>query len=211
MEPLQTTFNEHDVLLLKQDVLYRGFYSLVRRHIQHRLFNGEWSEPFTRELFQRKSAVAALLYDPLLDRVVLIEQFRPGAMDRLSTPWLLETVAGVYDTEKLEDVARRESEEEAGCVIQELYPICEYFVSPGGSDEYLHLFLGRIDASDAGGIFGLPEEHENIRAFTLSTDEAFAWLKSGRIKTSPAIISLLWLQSNREWLRKLWQTNQQPE
>ncbi|HEU5280914.1 MAG TPA: NUDIX domain-containing protein [Gammaproteobacteria bacterium] len=209
MKPLLTPFNEQDVELLHTDQLYRGIFTLVRHHIKHRKFNGEWSNTFTRELLERKSAVGVLLYDPTLDKVILIEQFRAGALGREPCPWLLEVVAGVYDSnEAPAEVAEREALEEAGSKILDLEPICEYFVSPGGSNEYLHLFCGRIDASNAGGVHGLLEEHEDIRAFTLSSDEAFAYLQDGHIKTSPAIISLLWLQQHRERLKQLWQTTQ---
>lgn len=205
MESLLTPFHEQDVVLLKKELLYQGVFTLVRQHIKHRQFKGEWSAPFTREILERKSAVGVLLYDPILDRVVLIEQFRAGALGRLTAPWLLEVVAGIYDEDEIPtQVAERETQEEAGSKILDLYPICEYFVSPGGSNEYLHLYCGRIDASQAGGIHGLAEEHEDIRAIVLSSNEAFAYLKDGHIKTSPAIISLLWLQLNREWLKTLW-------
>jgi ADP-ribose pyrophosphatase len=157
-------------------------------------------------MLQRKAAVGILLYDPALDRVVLIQQFRPGAMNSETHPWLIEVVAGIIDKpESKEAVAIREANEEAGCEVLDLYPICEYFVSPGGSDEYLWLFCGRIDANHAGGIFGLDHEHENIRAFTLSTTEAFDLLETGKIKTAPAILTLQWLKLNREKLTQLWQ------
>ena len=90
--------------------------------------------------------------------------------------------------------------------LLDLYPVYEYFVSPGGSDEHFILYCGRVDASSAGGIFGLAEEHEDIRAFPLPLDEAIELLREGKIKTAPAIIALQWLQLNREWLRQLWQT-----
>ena len=150
-----------------------------------------------------------MLYDPLLDKVVLIEQFRTGACINGHNPWLLEVVAGVFDKdEQPEEVAMRESEEEAGATVLDLIPIYEYFVSPGGTNEYLHLFCGRVDASKLGGIHGLPHEHEDIRAFTLSTQEAFNLLKEGKINTSPVIITLQWLQLNHQWLRDLWQIKQ---
>jgi len=201
------SFSHNDVEVIKREILYQGVFQLARLHVRHRLFNGGWSNPFTRELLQRKSAVAILPYDPILDHVILIEQFRVGALEHPDNPWLLEVVAGLYDEdEKPEEVAKRESIEEADCKILDIYPICEYFVSPGGSNEHLHLFCGRVDASEAGGIHGLKEENEDIRTFTLPADEAFALIQEGKVKTSPAIISLQWLQLNREWLRQLWQT-----
>lgn len=202
-----SSFSQNDYEITERTLLYQGIFRMVRLNIRYRLFNGGWDEGVIRELMERKSAAAVLPYDPVLDRVVLIEQFRPGALSNPKSPWLIEIVAGVLDgNEQPRDVAKREALEEAGCEVLDLYPVCEYFVSPGGSNEYLWLFLGRIDASKTDGLFGLEDEHEDIRSFSVSADEAFIMLQEGKIKTSPAIISLQWLQLNREWLRQLWQT-----
>ncbi len=83
--------------------------------------------------------------------------------------------------------------------------INDYFVSPGGSNEYIHLFAGKINASSIGGVHGLVEENEDIRAFTVESEAAFDMLRQGLIKTAPAIVALQWLQINRAWLRSLWQ------
>jgi ADP-ribose pyrophosphatase len=201
------SFTQNDYEIVKRDVLYEGVFRMARYHLRYRLFEGGWSHTLTRELMERKSAAAILPYDPVLDQVVLIEQFRPGAIANPSSPWLLEIVAGILDgEEKPANVAIREAKEEANCEVLDLYPVCEYFVSPGGSNEYLWIFCGRIDASDAGGIHGLQEENEDIRSFIVSSEEAFILLQEGKIKTSPAIIALQWLQLNREWLKQLWQT-----
>lgn len=200
-------FTQNDYEIVAREVLYEGVFRLVRYHIRYRLYNGGWSEVIKREVLERKSAAALLPYDPLLDQVVLIGQFRPGAIANPVSPWLTEIIAGVLDgNEKPEQVAIREAKEEANCEILDIYPICEYFVSPGGSNEYLWLYCGRIDASNIGGIHGLTEESEDINAITISADEAFILLQEGKIKTSPAIIALQWLQLNREWLKQLWQT-----
>jgi ADP-ribose pyrophosphatase len=200
-------FTQNDFKIIKRETPYEGFFRIARYQLCFKLFNGGWSNPVIREVMERKSAVGILPYDPILDRIVLIEQFRPGALADPQSPWLIEAIAGVLDAhEKPTDVASREANEEASCEILDLYPICEYFVSPGGSNEYFWLYCGRIDASNIGGIHGLPEENEDIRSFTLPADEAFMLAQEGRIKTSPAIISLQWLQLNREWLKQLWQT-----
>lgn len=200
------SFNQSDYEILQRDVLHQGFFSMARYHIRYKLFRGGWSNIVARELMERPSAAGVLLYDPILDHVVLIEQFRPGAIANPRSPWLIEIVAGVIKPdENIATVAKREAKEEAGCEVLDLYPICEYFVSPGGSNEYFWLYCGRIDASDIGGVHGLQEENEDIRTFTISVDEALIMLQEGKIKTSPAIISLQWLQLNREWLKQLWQ------
>ena len=200
------SFTQNDYEIVDRTVLYDGIFRMVRYQLRYRLFNGGWSNTISRELMERKSAAAVLPYDPVLDRVILIEQFRPGSLSNPQSPWILEIVAGVLDPgEKPDSVAVREAQEEAGCEVLDLYPVCEYFVSPGGSNEYLWLYIGRVDATAAEGIYGLKHEHEDIRGFSVSADEAFIMLQEGKIKTSPAIISLQWLQLNREWLRQLWQ------
>jgi ADP-ribose pyrophosphatase len=205
-EKMPEIFSKNDVEVLRRDIMYQGIFRLVQLQLRHRTFDGGWSNTFMREVLERKSATAILPYDPILEQVVLIEQFRAGALTNSQGPWLLEIVAGIYDEgDRPRDVAIREADEEAGCKILDIYPICEYFVSPGGATEALNLFIGRIDASEVGGVHGLEEENEDIRAFTLSVDEAFSLVQEGKIKTAPAIISLQWLQLNREWLRQLWQ------
>ncbi len=200
------TFTNKDFEIIDREVLYQGVFRLARYHIRYRMFNGGMSDVVSREVFERRSAAALLPYDPILDRVVLIEQIRPGIMSSGASPWLVEIVAGVLgENEPPAEVAKREALEEANCEVMDMCPITEYFVSPGGSDEYISIYCGRVDASHAGGIFGLPEESEDIRAFTVSADEAFTLLKQGKLKNAPTIIALQWLQLNRAWLRNLWQ------
>lgn len=197
-------FTEKDYEIIKREVMHSGIFCYVNYHLRHRLFKGGWTPIIHRELVERTCAAGILPYDPILDRVVLISQFRPGAM-KTDTPWLIEIVAGVIDTkEKPAEVAVREAQEEAGCKVQELYSIVDYFVSPGGSNEYIHIYCGRIDSKTIEGVHGLENEHEDIYAFSLPVEEAFKLVRQGKIKTSPAIIALQWLQINRQFLRNLW-------
>jgi ADP-ribose pyrophosphatase len=198
-------FDHNDYEILNREVLYDGIFRLARYHIRQRLFNGKWSNKFTREILERSSAAAILPYDPILDQVILIEQFRPGALAQPSSPWLVEIPAGILDSdEKPHEVAIREAEEEAGCNIIELELICDYFVSAGCSNEYLHIFCGKTNATLVGGIHGLAEEHEDIRVLNLPVEEAFARVRNNEIKTVPPLVSLQWLELNRGWLREKW-------
>lgn len=203
-----TPFTQDDYEVVNREVPYEGVFRMARYHIRFRLYRGGFSETILREVMERHPAAGVLPYDPNTDQVVLIEQFRAGALSNPTSPWLLEIIAGSFNhNEKPKETAYREGQEEAGCEILDLYPICEYFVSPGACNEYFYLYCGRFDASTGGnGIYGLPEEHEDIRAFTISSEEAFTLLEEGKIKTSPAIIALQWLKLNRVWLKQLWQT-----
>lgn len=204
--PKKSNFTHKDYKIVGREVPYDGFYRLARYQIQHRLFKKGWSNVISREVLERSSSVGILPYDPVLDRVVLIEQFRAGTLANSPSPWVIEIVAGcIHPDETPEQVAYREANEEAACIIETLHPIYEYFATPGGSNEYIHLFCGKVNSSAIGGIYGLKEENEDIRAFVLPTEEAMTLLRNGQIKTAPAIVALQWLQLNREWLRSLWQ------
>lgn len=193
---LLNTFDHHDYEIIKREVLYKGIFGLSRYTLKHRLFKEGWSKTFSLELFERKSAVAILPYDPILDKVILIQQFRIGALADTESPWLIEIPAGIIESnEKLEEVAHREADEEAGCKLLELEPIFHYFVSPGGSNEHLHLYYGRVDASHIDGIHGLDHENEDIRVLNISSKEAFDLMDQGKIKNAPTLIGLLWLKN----------------
>lgn len=196
---------EKDVEILEKMVCYSGFFRMERYRLRHRLFGGGWSPVLSRELFERGDAAAVLPYDPDLDQVVLIEQFRVGALSAPGGPWLLEIVAGVVGhDETAEQVVHREALEEANCLIQALIPVCEYWVSPGGTSERISLFCGKVEASCVNGIHGLAEEGEDIRVFTLPFVDAMRDIQTGKINSASAIIALQWLALNRDDLRSRW-------
>ena len=168
----------------------------------------------SREIFERGHAGCCLLYDPDLDKLVLIEQFRIGALAALASPWfdedetspwLIEIIAGIIeDGEDPEAVVRREALEEAGCAIGEIEPLFHYLVSPGGSSESMFVFCGRVDASNAGGIHGLRHEGEDIRVLVADAQEVFAMLDQGRIINSMTLIPLQWFRAHHQELRRRW-------
>ena len=185
-----------------QRTLFEKYFRLEEYSVSHELFGGGTSPEIIREIFERGAVVAVLPYDPLRDRVVLIEQFRAGAIRDPEGPWLIECVAGVIeDGESERQVALREAVEEADCEIGRLETIGRYYVSPGGTSELCSLFCGIVDSTGVGGIHGLEHEHEDIRVFPVEAEEAFAWVREGRIRSSATIIALQWLELNRERLR----------
>jgi ADP-ribose pyrophosphatase len=193
------------VEILAQTVCYQGFFRVDCYRLRHRLFSGAWSRELRREVFERGHAAAVLPYDPVHDQVVLIEQFRIGALHAPDGPWLLEIVAGIIDPgETPQEVVQRETVEESGYTLQDIVPICDYHVSPGGTSERIALFCGKVDASQSSGVHGLAEEDEDIRVMVMSADEAIALLQAGKIQSAAPIIALQWLMLNREALRRRW-------
>lgn len=188
--------------IINETTPYKGFFSIKEIELKHTLFKGGWSRPIKRELFQRGNCVAVLLYDPIRDEVVIIEQFRVGALQLGEQAWLLEIVAGAIEPgETAAEVAYRESVEEAGCEIQELIKINDFFTSPGGTSELLTLFYGKIDSQNIGGIHGLDEEDEDISVTTMKFDDVYQLLLEGKILSAIPIIAIQWLYINREKLR----------
>ena len=173
---------------------------------RHRLFSGEWSGERSYEVLRRGQAVAIVLYDPDRDAVVLVEQFRLPALLAGSSPWQLEAAAGLIDTDETpEAVAIREIREETGlALIGEPIRIQRYLSSSGNSDESVVLFCGRIDSASAGGVHGLPEEHEDIRVVVKSLAEIEALVDAGAIESGHTLIALYWLLRHRDRLQRLW-------
>jgi ADP-ribose pyrophosphatase len=183
------------------------------RHLQvdvvrfrQRRFDGGWSGERVFDIARRGAAAAVLLYDPERDEVVLIEQFRLAALYAGRVPWQIEAVAGLVDGgEPPAVVARREAVEEAGLEVKgPLVPIQSMLPACGSFDEVVWLYCGRVDASGAGGIYGLPEEHEDIRVVVKPVAEIAAMLDEGRIDSAHTLISLYWLLRHRDRLRREW-------
>jgi len=194
-----------DVEILDTETVWKGFFRMDRLRLRHRLFAGGWGQPITREVFERGHAAALLPYDPVHDEVVLIEQFRAGALTAGAEPWLVEVVAGIIENgETAEEVVRRETVEEAGCVVTDIVPMMDVFTTPGGSSERIAIFLGRVNTQGVGGVHGLAGEGEDIRVFTESLDAALARLANGGIVNLIAVAALQWLALNRKRLRREW-------
>ncbi|MCU7918127.1 MAG: NUDIX domain-containing protein [Candidatus Thiodiazotropha sp. (ex Epidulcina cf. delphinae)] len=191
--------------IVESGPVYRGFLKINRYLLKHDLYMGGESVPLIRERLEQLRAVSVLLYDPRLDKVVLVEQFRIGAVGQEAVPWVLETVGGFMPADESdESVARREAIEEANCEIARLEPICGFMVSPGISVDRIALFCGEVDASNAQGVHGLDHEGEDIRVVVMDAEEAIGELYTGRANSTSIIIALQWLAMNREVIRQKW-------
>jgi len=186
--------------LLKTEPKYQGFFKVDLCHLSHQTYQGGEIE-VRRELFVRGDAVGVLLYDPAKDKVVLIEQFRVGAINE-DNPWMLEIVAGMVEPEEsITDVAKRECKEEAGVDVHSFEAIHEFYSSPGGCSEKIYLLCALIDSEQAVGFHGLEHEGEDIKVIVVDYSEIHDLLVSGRVCAAIPLIALQWLQLNRERLR----------
>lgn len=188
--------------LLERRPCHSGFLALVRYRLRHSLYRGGWSPVLERERIELPDAAAVLLYDPVADRVVLVEQFRIGALELGQGAWLVEPAGGVVAPgSDPAEVALREALEETGCRAWGIEPIASFHVSPGFATQRLHLFCARTDAALAGGVHGVIGEGEDTRVLVLDASHAIAGIGAGRLDTMPVIMALQWLALNRPRLR----------
>lgn len=183
---------------------YARFFAVEEQDLRFRRFDGTLSDPVNRAAFVSGDAVTVLPYDPVRDRVLLIEQFRFGPHLRGdANPWQLEAIAGRIDAgETPEATAIREAREEAGIEISRLMPIAGYYPTPGAVTEFLYSYLALVDLPDsATGTFGLASEAEDIRVHLVSFERLMQLCASGEVGNAPTLLSAFWLAGERAALR----------
>ena len=195
-----------NVEILEKNNLYKKFFEVDEYVMRYPQYNGEMSRPVKREVMDRGHAVGILLFDPVKDKIALVEQFRCGVYLNGDYPWVLEVVAGMVDheNETPQDVALREAQEEAGAKVTALEHIARYYSSPGGITETLELFCGRVDVDTLPAYAGLDVEDEDIRIVVLDVAEAEKLVADGTINNGLTIIALQWLMLNKASLLEKW-------
>lgn len=187
-----------------REVSHAGYFRTETLRLRHPRFDGGMSDEIAREVFVAVEAVIVLPYDPVRDRILLVEQFRMGPYRRgAKYPWVLEPVAGRIDLgETPETTARRETVEEAGLTLHALEHITSGYATPGYSTEYFHVYLGLCDLPDGtAGHHGEPAEHEDIRTHVLEWNQVEDLLSRGEADNMPLVLALTWLSRERSRLR----------
>jgi nudix-type nucleoside diphosphatase (YffH/AdpP family) len=183
---------------------YAHFFAVEEYDLRHRRFDGTMGARINRAVFLSGDAVTVLPYDPLRDRVLLVEQFRAGPYGRGDPqPWLLEPIAGRVDPDETpEAAARREAMEEAGLRLGTLEKVADYYPSPGAKSEYLYSYVAVCDLPDGvTGLFGVEAEAEDIRSHLVTFDQLMALVARGEVNNAPLLITAFWLQRERMRLR----------
>lgn len=192
-----------DVRVEARRHLHTGYFSYQEQDLGFRRFDGRWHPPVRRAAFVGGDAATVLPWDPALDAVLVVEQFRAGPFLRGDPrPWTLEPIAGRIDPgETPEQAVRREALEEAGLALGRLHHVGDYYPSPGAVTEYVYSFVAEARLSGRGGeIGGVAGEDEDIRTHLVPREEMMSLIASGEAATGPLILSMLWLEANRERL-----------
>ena len=188
----------------QKQLQYNGHFKVTQYQLIHEKYDGSETPILQRELVARNDAVAMVAYDPHVDKLVLVEQFRVGAVSE-EQPWLIEIVAGlIEDGESVEEVTIRECQEEIGCQPSELLKIGGFYTSPGGNSEWIHLFIGKVSISELADRGGLDHEGEDIKVLVVPASDISYMLSTGEIRSAIAIIGLQWFVMNRDNIRQAW-------
>jgi len=188
----------------QKQLQYDGHFKVTQYQLTHQKYDGNETPMLRRELVARNDAVAMVAYDPHSDELVLVEQFRIGAINE-QQPWLIEIVAGLIEQDEVpENVVIRECQEEIGCKPSELLKIGGFYTSPGGNTEWIHLYIGKISVSKIAQSGGLDHEGEDIKVMVVPASDIPYMLSTGEIRSAIAIIGLQWFVMNHENIRQTW-------
>lgn len=200
-----------DVTVVARSQPYANFFAVEEYDLSFQRFDGTRSGVVKRAAFVSGDAVTVLPYDPVRDRVLVVEQFRTGPYARGDVqPWQIEPIAGRIDPfETAEQAARREAVEEAGLDLGALLPVGGYYPSPGAKTEFILSYIALTDLPDSAAILGgEASEAEDIKGHILSFDAFSDLVARGEGGTAPLLISYYWLDRERARLRAEAKTTQ---
>lgn len=192
--------------IIARDIPYERFFRVEEYRLTHPRHDGTRSGVMERAIYNVCDAVTVLPWDPVRDRVLVVEQMRLGALAKGDPlPWLLEPIAGMLDAGEDEATcALREAEEEARLSLDPgaLHHVSRYYPSPGGVAQILSSYVALADLPDqAAGLGGALAEGEDIRAHLVSFDHLMAMVASGEACNAPLVMSAQWIALNRDRLR----------
>jgi len=165
--------------VLREEVVYKGkFMDFVVMEYE------KDGKVFKRQLVRHPGAVVIV---PILgDKVIFERQFRFSIGG-----YLLELPAGTL--EKGEDpleCAKRERLEETGYIAEDWEKVAEFYLAPGYSTEYMHLFFARNLKFLGKNL----DEDEEIETLVLSRIEIIKGIEEGRIRDAKSLLgSVLYL------------------
>lgn len=179
------------VKIKEVEVLSDNWYVLNKVTFDYLRNNGEWQTQI-RESYERGSGASVFMYNKETKNIVLIKQFRlPSYLNGNKSGLLIETCAGLLDTDDPETCIKKEILEETGYKIKTVTKIFEAFMSPGAVTEQIHYFIAEYTdsmKSTEGG--GLESEQEDIEVLEMPFSEAVALLNEGKIKDAKTILLL---------------------
>lgn len=184
-----------NINIIKDKILSENWFLL--RNMTYELTRSDGSVVrHRREVYDRGNGATILLYNRHKQTVVLVRQFRIATwINGNEDGMLIETCAGLLDSDEPEECVRKEAIEETGFEVGEVRKLFELFMSPGGVTELIYFFIAEYNdtqrANDGGGV-----DDEDIEVLELPYHRALEMMASGEIRDGKAVILLQYLQTS---------------
>lgn len=182
-----------DVVVRAVELLAAGWHVLRRTTFDYRHRDGSWTRE-QRETYDRGDGATILLYDTARRTVLLTRQFRfPAYVNGHPDGMLIETAAGLLDTDDAEAAVRRETAEELGVEVGAIEHVFDLWMSPGSVTERLYFYAAPYTpAARTGEGGGLADDGEDIEVIELPFDDALEQISTGEIADAKTILLLQW-------------------
>ena len=184
-----------NINIIKDKILSETWFLL--RNMTYELTRSDGSVVrHRREVYDRGNGATILLYNRHKQTVVLVRQFRIATwINGNEDGMLIETCAGLLDSDEPEECVRKEAIEETGFEVGEVRKLFELFMSPGGVTELIYFFIAEYNdtqrANDGGGV-----DDEDIEVLELPYHRALEMMANGEIRDGKAVILLQYLQTS---------------
>ncbi|HEJ8618892.1 TPA: GDP-mannose pyrophosphatase NudK [Klebsiella michiganensis] len=184
-----------NINVIKDKILSENWFLL--RNMTYELKRSDGSVVrHRREVYDRGNGATILLYNRHKQTVVLVRQFRIATwVNGNEDGMLIETCAGLLDSDEPEECVRKEAIEETGFEVGEVRKLFELFMSPGGVTELIYFFIAEYNdtqrANDGGGV-----DDEDIEVLELPYHRALEMMANGEIRDGKAVILLQYLQTS---------------
>ena len=184
-----------NINIIKDKILSENWFLL--RNMTYELTRSDGSVVrHRREVYDRGNGATILLYNRHKQTVVLVRQFRIATwINGNEDGMLIETCAGLLDSDEPEECVRKEAIEETGFEVGEVRKLFELFMSPDGVTELIYFFIAEYNdtqrANDGGGV-----DDEDIEVLELPYHRALEMMANGEIRDGKAVILLQYLQTS---------------
>lgn len=178
----------------KVEKLYEGFLE-----IQGVTMKNDEGDTKVFERCKAPTGVVGICHDPINDMVMLVEQYRVGAMRNM-----IEFPAGlVEDDESLTQAITREIKEETGCDIKSASLVQDYMSSPSTDYAPVYLFYCTFDSRQANhGQEFVTGPFESTTIHMMPAKQLIREVSDGVHKSSPVIMGAQYLKLLRHNLEK---------
>ena len=184
-----------NVRILNTERLLNGFFQVDQLRLQHKLFDGDWSQEVDRLLLHRPDAVCAVVHNTDRDTLLFVRQFRLGVQAK-EHGWLTEVAAGLIDKDETpREACIREVAEELGYSVSQCKLLSSFYTSPAIISERIYLFYCPVVSDDiihGGG--GLDDEHEDILIKEIPVEYIPEFIVQEPLRDAKSILAVLTFQ-----------------